>query len=289
MKSHIDQEIVVVFGIQNASPNQNDVEFLAEKHRQYESARRLIFSLVSSKGGRIIGQINGDEIVVLPINQAEVIKEIDERLTKEVKLNATIGVGEDSQQAKEALDYAHENAPGTIKVYRPDMNAEKELAVKPLDVATSEQDVPMQKSESYVAISDDEKKQIAQILASVQQNKQTFDQLQAQAPEAYAAIVSVIQSLVLMVQEDKKAKEEHIAKMIEKINKYVNRSEKKLADKHGKEIQKEVDNHYKERSKEDQKKSDIFYEQRKQKRTAQRAHIASNPQANILYSLLKEK
>lgn len=283
-------EIVVAFGIQNPNLPSDNVEAIAEYHKQFEYARRLIFSLISSRGGRIIGQLGGDEIVTLPADQAGVIKEIHRRLWEEHHIPASIGVGEDSEQALLALDTAQEKDPGTIKVFNPEMEQSQE-ELKPLDVAVGERD-QVAKSQRYIPISQEDKQQIASILQSVQQNKQVFDQLMQQAPEVYAGIVSVIQSLTTIIQEDKKAQEEHIAKMIEKINTHLGRHTEKTKIQHTKDIQKEIDRHagHADQKQEDARKA-MFEAQsvrRKQSKEDAKEHAAATgTDHKFMFNLLR--
>lgn len=282
-------EIVVVFGFSDSQAIEQDVDLIAETHRKLESARRMIFSLVTSKGGRAIGQVHGKEIVVVPVDQSQVVKEVHERLQDELGIANTVGVGEDAKEAMQALEYATKAAPGSIKVFSPSMDDDSELAVKPQSVAEGEQEAPMQKSEKYVAISPDEKQQIAQILQQVQANKQLFDSLAQQAPDVYANIVSVVQSLAMMMQKDQKDKEDHVAKMIEKINKHLQKQSDKHSDKYSKAIQREIDRHAVKEKSEERKSLDGFHQGHAERRKRKRAHLRANPEHQLLFDLAKGK
>lgn len=244
-------DVVVIFGIQTPELLNDDVDAIADQHQTYESARRLIFALTSSKGGRVIGQIHGNEIVTIPVEQAEVIREIHSRIRDELNIPCSVGVGEDADQATQALEYGQKNAPDSIKVYTKEMTEEESLGTKPQDVAEGEQD-RIAKSQNYVPVSDEEKLKIALILKTMKKNKPLFDQLMQEAPDVYASVVSVAQSLAVMLQEDKRSREEHVAEMIGKINDHLNRHTQRAAGKQGKQIQKEIDKKYKEKSKRDQ-------------------------------------
>lgn len=243
-------DIVVIFGLQDPNVIERDVADIAEKHNQYEYARRIIQSVTASKGGRIIGQLKGNEIVTLPVDQAETVKEIHQRLAEEAHCPCSVGVGEDAKQALEALQYADANAPDTIKVYDFHMSEGADLDVKPQTVAEGEQDI-VKKSEKYIPVSDDQRVKVAQILNEVQQNKDFFDQLKQQSPDVYASIVSVVQSLTAIMQGDKEAKEKHVAKMIEKINKQLDNHSGKKHEKVAKEIQRAIDKEGDEKYKKD--------------------------------------
>lgn len=283
-------EIVVVFGFTDAQAEEQDVEVIAETHRKLESARRMIFSLVTSKGGRAIGQVKGTEIVVIPVEQSDVVKEVHERLSDELGIANTVGVGEDAKQAMEALDYAKKNAPGSVKVYTATMEKDGDGdGVKNQSVATGEQDMPIQKSEKYVPISQDEKMQIAQILQNVQVNKQVFDQLRAQAPDVYANIVSVVQSLALMLQQDKKNQEDHIAKMIQKISQHLDKQSSKHEEKYAKAIQREIDRQAVKSKAEERKRFEDWWKSHKERLKAKRAHLRQNPDHQLLFDLAKGK
>jgi len=281
-------EIVVVFGFSDAQADKQDVEVIAEMHRKLESARRMIFSLVTSKGGRAIGQLHGNEIVVVPADQSSVVKEIHERLSDELGVANTVGVGEDAKEATEALNYARTAAPGSIKVYTPTMHDDGELSIEPQSVAVGEQD-KIQKSEKYVPISEDEKMQIAQILQQVQANKQMFDQLQQQAPDIYASVVSVVQSLAGIMQQDKKNKEDHIAKMIAKITKYLQKQSAKQDEKYAKEIQRHIDRHSMKNESESRKKFKESSKRHIEKKKREREHLRNNPEHQLLFDLARGK
>lgn len=281
-------EIVVVFGFSDAQAQEQDVDVIAEAHKKLESARRMIFSLITSKGGRAIGQVHGNEIVVVPVEQSSVVKEVHERLMDELGIANTIGVGEDAKEAMKALDYAKKAAPGTIKVYSGTMG-DDELNVNPQSVATGEQDQPMQKSEKYVPVSQDEKTQIAQILNDVNANKPVFDSLAQQAPDVYANVVSVVQSLALILQQDKKAQEDHIAKMIQKINDHLNKQTDKHTEKYSKAIQREIDRHAVKEKSEDKKALDGFHQGHAERRKRERQHLHQNPEHKLLFDLARGK
>lgn len=227
-------DIVVIFGLQDPNVIDRDIDGIAEKHNQYEYARRLIQSVTASKGGRIIGQLQGNEIVTLPIDQVGTVREIHQRLNDEARCPCAVGVGEDAHQALEALEYANEHAPDTIKVY--DFNVNVDHDSKPEE---------MQKSEKYVPISEEQKTKVAQILQEVNNNRDFFNQLQAESPDIYATVVSVVQSLTSILQSDKEAQEKYVAKMIQKINDQLERHTGKRHGKVAKEIQKEIDRHHK--------------------------------------------
>jgi len=256
-------EIVAIFGIQPQKSIDKDVELIAKKHKILESSRRLISSLIASKGGRPVGQVDGHEIAVLPASQAEVLTEIHQRIPDEIGIQVTIGVGEDARQAMAALRYAQENAPNSIKIYETDMENAPERDVKEQSVAVAEDDI--MKSEKYVSISQDEKTKVAQVLQSVQQNKQIFDALKQENPEAYSSVVAVVQSLTEMLTKDKKDQEVHVAKMIEKINRHMHNHGKKNDEKHAKDIQKEIDRLSASRLKEEKEKRAVLYDNYKSK------------------------
>ena len=283
-------EIVCIFGFSDDHAEEQDVDLIAEEHRKLESARRMIFSLVTSKGGRAIGQVHGREIVVVPVDQSDVIKEVHERLTDELGIANTVGVGEDAKQAMQALDYAKGAAPGSIKVYTPTMADDGDGdMVKPESVVTGEQGIPVQKSERYVPISQDEKTQIAQILQAVQANKQVFDALKQQSPDVYANVVAVIQSLTAMLAEDKKDQEAHVANMIKKITKYLDKQSTTHDEKYAKEIQREIDRQAVKAKSEEGKKEKEHWERSKAKRKAEREHLRKNPTHKLFFDLSRGK
>jgi len=271
-------DIVIVFGLQEHQPINDDVDSIAEQNKLYDNARRLIFSSISSKGGRIVGQIHGNEIVTIPIDQSEVIKEIHKRLIDELGFPCSIGVGENVEQAVEALDCAIEKMPNTIKVYSSEMNQES--------TETSED---IHKSENYAPVFNEDRVKIAQILQSLQQNKDLFDQIAQQSPDIYAGIVSVVQSLTAMLQEYKEAKQSHIKDLINKINRHLSNHHKKQTKKYTKEIQKELDSHYKDKEEENREKFLEWWMKQKHVRKARRDMIKQNPDNQLLFDLVRNK
>jgi hypothetical protein len=228
----------------------NDVELVAQKAQKFEHARHIVDTLVTSKGGRVIGQVQGNEIVELPIDAAEVLREIHERLQEEVGIKAAIGVGEDSQQAAEAVAFAKENAPGSIKVYSPEMTEESSESVKEPEVAVGPDDVMAKSEQPYQSVSPEDKEKIGQTLAMIQQNKPLFDQIREQSPEVYASIVGVVQTLTQIIQYDKVAKEQAVVQMLEEINEHVRKEKAKKVKGHAKEINSHIKRHMKSQSKE---------------------------------------
>lgn len=281
-------EIVVVFGFSDSKAVEQDVELIAETHRKLESARRMIFSLVTSKGGRAIGQLHGSEIVTVPVDQIDVIKEIHERLGDELGMANTVGVGEDAKEAMQALDYAKRAAPGSIKVFSPTMEDDGDQAIKPQSVAVGEQDI-MRKSEKYVPISQDEKQKIAQVIQQVDANKQIFDSIRQQSPDVYASVVAVVQSLAAMLAEDKKDQEAHVEKMIEKINKYLKKQSDRHDQKYAKAIQREIDRHAVKRENDRRKDFDAARKRHSEQSKRERDHLKQNPTHKLLFDLARGK
>ena len=230
----------------------NDVDLLAQKAQKFEKARHIVDTLVTSKGGRVIGQVHGSEIVELPIEAAEVLREIHERLQQEVGIKPEIGVGEDSHQAAEAMAFAKENAPGAIKVYSPDMTEESSESVKEPEVAVGPDDLMAKSEQPYQSVSPEDKQKIGQTLAMIQQNKELFDQMRQQSPEVYASIVGVVQSLTAMIEHDKIAKEQVLVDMIDQINTQVRKEKAKKIKGHAKEINRELKRQSKSLTKEQQ-------------------------------------
>ena len=254
-------KIVAIIALHDSlQESDNDLNAIAEKAARYEQARRIVTTLSSSKGGRIIGLIQGNEIVELPIEAAEVLREIHERLNTELNIKPEIGVGEDSQQANKALEYAKKSAPGTIKVYKPDMEEESSLSVKEPEVAVGPDDIVKKSEDQYNPVSQGDKEKIAQTLALVQHNKDLFDQMQQQAPEAYQGVVSVIQSLALILQQDKIAKEQQLVEMLDKLNEQVKKERENKAKGQKKKFDKQIKRHGKVQDKEKQESHDKAFD-----------------------------
>lgn len=251
----MSSSIVAIIAIHDSLESlPNDLDLLAQKTKKFEYAQHIIDTLVASKGGRIIGQVHGSEIVELPIEAAEVLREIHERLQDDVGIKPEIGVGENSHQAAEAVAFAKENAPGSIKVYSPEMTDEESESVKDPEVAVGPDDVMAKSEQPYQSVSPEDKQKIGQTLAMIQQNKELFDQMKQQSPEVYASIVGVVQSLTAMIEHDKIAKEQVLVDMIDQINTQVRKEKAKKIKSHAKEINKEIKRQSKEQSKEDEEK-----------------------------------
>lgn len=230
----------------------NDVDLVAEKAKKFEYARHIVDTLTTSKGGRVIGQIQGNEVVQLPIEAAEVLREIHEHLQNDVGIKPEIGVGEDSHQAAQAMAFAKENAPGSIKVYSPDMEEESSESVKEPEVAVGPDDFIAKAEQPYQSVSPEDKQKIGQTLAMIQQNKELFDQMRQSSPEIYASIVGVVQSLTQMIEHDKIAKEQVLVDMIDQINKQMKKEKAKKIKGHAKKIDQHIKRHVKAQSKEDE-------------------------------------
>lgn len=253
----------------------NDLDLIAQKTQKYEQARRLVETLAASKGGRVIGMVQGNDIVELPIEAAEVLKEIHHRLKEELNIHTEIGVGEDSKQATEALKYAQENAPASIKVYDPDMNEElSEPHVEEQSVAVGPDDV-MTKSERYQAITPEDKQKIGQTLMIIQQNQPLFQQMKQQSPEVYQSIVGVVQSLTEIIQQDKINKEQDLVQMVEQINKEMKKRKKKKVNKDKSEINRHIKRHSKLIGKEAEEQDEAHKQKMQDKHKSDRQN-ASN-------------
>jgi hypothetical protein len=150
-------------------------------------------------------------------------------------------VGEDSHEAFEALRYAKRHSEGSIKVYRPEFEAEESSESHEISDGLSD-DIKeaIHKSENYQPVGDEDKQKIAQILMIIQDNKDMFDQMKTQAPEVYQGIVSLVQSISAILQYDKVARDQHLAEMIGKINEQVQKEKNKTIKGHGKEIDKNI-------------------------------------------------
>lgn len=252
--------IVAVVSIHESSDKlPNSLDDVAEKAKSYDMARKLVSTLSASKGGRIIGMIEGNEIVELPISAAEVLKEIHQRLKEEIGLDCEIGVGEDSREAFEALRYAKRHSEGSIKVYRPEFEAEESSESHEIsDGLSNDIKESIHKSEDYQPLEEEDKKKIAQILMIIQDNKQMFDQMKQQAPEVYGGIVSLVQSISAILQYDKVARDQHLAEMIGKINEQVQKEKQKTMKGHGKEIDRNIKKQSKVQEKKKSEDSDAI-------------------------------
>jgi archaeosine-15-forming tRNA-guanine transglycosylase len=205
----------------------HDAEDLKEVAKVHESAARTIHALISQAGGQIVTTIKGDVAAELPYDKAEVLRDISDILTDKYRLIAHIGVGEDTLEASKALSVAVDQKKA-IKVYTPDIRTGEQT------VAVSEED-EMLKSED-MNLSAQEKAQIAEILSSIQQNKDAIEEIKETSPEAYAGIAGIISSIAEMIEASKASEEKASDRVVSDINKtledhkkkYINEKEKAI-------------------------------------------------------------
>ncbi len=226
------------------SATASDVETLIGHNKMKETAKHHAISMVLSVGGRDLGEHESDVVLEIPLEQANIIREIHSRILDDLETSTTIGVGDDLKDAKLALDWAIENRPATIKVFEPAIAQKKKTSddndkfdyFNPSEVAMDEEGKPvhqMQKAEAgepedwaddREAISDETKQKVANIVQMLQQKKGQLDALQQSNPDIYQGVVSLVQSISSITQAAKKADAKDHSKMITKIARHLDKA-----------------------------------------------------------------
>lgn len=196
-----------------------DLSEIKSQEEKFNSAMKLAHALVSQASGDIVGHIKGDVIAELPVENAEVLKEICKRIRHEIGFVCTIGVGDDTREASIALQDAQKNKKN-IKVFTKDLNEdEKTVAIGPDD--------KIYKAEDYKPIENLDKEKLRQAVALLSQNKDLFDQVKQSAPDLYEAITAVSLSLAEIVHADKERKQKESDEMVNTINKHLETNNQK--------------------------------------------------------------
>jgi len=222
----------------------SDIELLLGHNKMKDTAKRHAVSMAAAVGGRDLGEHESDVVLEIPLEQANIIREIHSRILDDLETSTTIGVGDDLKDAKLALDWAIENRPATIKVFEPAVAQKKKTSddddkfdyFNPAEVAIDEEGKPiqaMQKAEDgepedwaddREAMSDETKQKIANIVQILQQKKEYLDSLKQSNPDIYQGVVALVQSVSSMAQAAKKADAKDHGKMITKIARHLDKA-----------------------------------------------------------------
>lgn len=218
----------------------SDIEILMSQNRIKKDAERHAVSMVTAVGGRYLGEHESDIVLEVPLDQANIIRDIHSRIEDDVETSTTIGVGDSIRDAKLALDWAIENRPGTIKVFEPAIAQDKASSededkfdyFKPEEVAMDEEGRPVhiRKSEDSwandkEAISDETRQKIANIVSMLRQKKEYLDSLQQTNPELYAGVAALVQSISSMAQAAKESDAKDHSKLITQIAHHLDAAE----------------------------------------------------------------
>ena len=231
------------------STTASDLEVLITHNKQIDTARHHAVSMVLAVGGREIGEHESDIVFEIPLDQANVIRDVHSRLENDLEMGTTIGVGDDLRMAKKALDWAVENRPGTIKVMEPAIepqtgeNEKSFVYEQPEDVAIDQEGRPEQRvhkaedddgpddwADEKEAISDEMKQKITGIVQMLKSKKEYLQSLQQSNPELYAGVLELVNSISSMAQAARMADADKHAKMITKVAQHLDRAEEKNLD-----------------------------------------------------------
>lgn len=221
----------------------HDAEELKQVAQVHESAARSAHALISQAGGKIITTIKGDLVAELNYDKAEVLRDISETLSEKFRLITHIGVGEDTLEASKALAAAVEQRK-PIKVFTPEIRTGEQT------VAVGEDD-EIQKSED-TELSTQEKAQIAEILSSIQQNKDTIESIKETSPEAYAGISGIISSIAEIIEASKAGEAKASDRVVSDINKTLDEHKKKYVTEKEKAVLRAIQQHNEDNNGSDQ-------------------------------------
>jgi hypothetical protein len=215
-----------------------------------------------------------DNVVVdVPVDSAECLREILQRLEKELKLTqATIGVGHNPKEADIAVKWALKNCPPSIKLFEDNMVDE-----------TPE----IKKAENALHGSNDEGAKIMQTLQLIKKHKLFFDALKQSSPNTYNSIAIAIQALAKLVEDKKTNHVQEGSKIADKILKALEKHHEKTMQRHGKDIQKELNRSHEEHSEE--KKAAWGRTYMSHKRKEREAHNAIKGDYPMLAHILKKE
>lgn len=242
-KKIMDKVVAAIRFQELDSATASDLDFLTAHNKTKEEAKHHVISMALAAGGRQIGEHEADLIIEVPLEQAEVIRDIHSRLENDLEVSTTIGVGDELKDAKKALDWAAEHRPGTIKVLEPFIDQEvatsddeedydyfspQEVAIskenKPQHIKKSE-DEPDDWADEKEAISDEMKQKIANIVQMLRDKREYLESLKESSPELYAGVLGLVQSISLMAQQAKQQDTDKHSKMIEKVANHLESAE----------------------------------------------------------------
>lgn len=230
----------------------DDPQILLTFNKKKETARHYVASMILSVGGRELGNHESDIIVEVPLDSANIIRNLHAKVKEDLELSTTIGVGDTLDEAKQALEWAIKHMDGTIKVMEPNMkelegSASEETSNNdaPDDLAIDEQGpslamVKAEKVDDYAdaqeSISDEMKQKIGKIIEMLRTNKEYIDSLKQKSPELYNGVHELVNSISSMVQAAKMEDVDKHAKMMTKVARFLEAAENKHLDKESSDI-----------------------------------------------------
>lgn len=204
--------VFAVFGLHKELDSVNDnVSDLTNQVKDNKLAEKIVEQGISHAAGKVIGMVRGLMVVEVSVDNADVLKDIQEQIADQGIDPVSVGVGSTIEEAQMAYEYCQKNMYGQIKVYDNEVVSDMEKEAGNLTTAA---EVKKAESDDFNPISDEEKLTIKQTLDQIKQNKQLFDQIKEQAPEVYAGVVGIINSLALMLKEEKVKKDQKVAQVI---------------------------------------------------------------------------
>ncbi len=207
--------VVAVFGLHKELDSVNDnVSDLTNEVKDNKLAEKIVEQGVSHAAGKVIGMVRGLMVVELSVDNAQALKDIQQQIVDQGIDPVSVGVGSTIEEAQMAYEYCQKNMYGQIKVYDNEVMSDIEKEAGNL---TSAAEVKKAEGEDFNPISDEEKMSIKQALEQIKQNKQLFDQIKEQSPEVYAGVVGIVNSLALMLKEEKVKKDQKVAQVISNL------------------------------------------------------------------------
>jgi hypothetical protein len=207
--------VFAVFGLHKDLDSVNgNISDLTNEVKDNKLAENMVEQGISRVAGKVIGMVRGLMIVELSVDNAEALKDIQQQIVDQGIDPVSVGVGSTIEEAQMAYEYCEKNMHGQIKVYDNEVvsNIEKEAGN-----LTTAAEVKKAEKDEFNPISDEEKMSIKQALDQIKQNKQLFDQIKEQSPEVYAGVVGIVNSLALMLKEEKVKKDQKVAQVISNL------------------------------------------------------------------------
>jgi len=207
--------VFAVFGLHKDLDSVNDnVSDLTNHVKDNKLAEKIVEQGISHAAGKIIGMVRGLMVVELSVENASSLKDIQQQIVDQGIDSVSVGVGSTIEEAQMAYEYCQKNMYGQIKVYDNEVMSDIEKEAGNLTTAA---EVKKAEGDDFNPISDEEKMSIKQALDQIKQNKQLFDQIKEQSPEVYAGVVGIVNSLALMLKEEKVKKDQKVAQVISNL------------------------------------------------------------------------
>jgi hypothetical protein len=207
--------VFAVFGLHKELDSVNDnVSNLTDEVKDNKLAEKIVEQGISHATGKVIGMVRGLMVVELSVENASALKDIQQQIVDQGIDPVSVGVGSTIEEAQMAYEYCEKNMHGQIKVYDNEVMSDIEKEAGNLTAAA---EVKKAEGDDFNPISDEEKMSIKQALDQIKQNKQLFDQIKQQSPEVYAGVVGIVNSLALMLKEEKVKKDQKVAQVISNL------------------------------------------------------------------------